>query len=471
MGKWLLRLVRIFNPLFRRQGVDVNLLYPIVELKLLMDTRRVYMSWRQKQQSENKNHLLYTLLLYALFGILMGVSVLQLPLMPAMIILHSFIIFMMAMTLVTDFSSVLLDTADNQIILPRPVNSKTLFMARLIHVLIYLLQFSLSICLAPIICGFIAYGPVAGIVLIITTQLTVLLAVFFTYILYLTILRFSNEQKIKDIVSYFQIGMTLFFAFAYQVVPRIMDYSSLMVSFSPKWYSFLIPPVWMAMTIEAVAEFEFDLVHIAMIILALVVPLLLFWLMNKYLVPSFTRKLEALNTDSSVQQTAQPEVRVRKGLADTMAPVFCQSPVERGAFSTTWRITGRDKSFRLQFYPALGYIPIFIFLLIFNGGRDVGNVMANLPETNKFLILIYLPLFTVASSLSIVTFNENFQASWIYHSMPLGKPGFILSGALKAMIVKFFLPVYLLFFVISAFVWGWDVVDDYLMGLFNSLVS
>jgi hypothetical protein len=55
--------------------------------------------------------------------------------------------------------------------------------------------------------------------------------------------------------------------------------------------------------------------------------------------------------------------------------------------------------------------------------------------------------------------------------MPLGKPGFILSGALKAMIVKFFLPVYLLFFGISVFVWGVNIIDDYLMGLFNSLVS
>jgi len=471
MGKWLLKLVRWFNPVFRKQGVDTDLMYAIVELKLLMDTRRVYMSWKQGQQKENKNHLTFILIMYGLFGLFMAVTIVQMPLMPSMILFHSFIIFMMAMTLVTDFSSVLLDTADNQIILPRPVNSKTLFMARLIHVMIYLLQFSIAISGIPIIAGFITYGPIAGVMLIITSQLTVLLAVFFTYILYLTILRFSNEQRIKDIVSYFQIGMTLFFAFAYQIIPRLLDFADMTVSFTPKWYSFLLPPVWMATAMESIYTLNFDKIHIAMLALAIAGPLVLFWVMNRYLAPGFSKRLEALNTDSQVQQKQSVTARQHKGISEALSKMFCSSPVERGAFEVTWKITGRDKAFRLQFYPALGYIPIFIYLLVFNGGRNFSETVNSLPESNKFLMLIYIPLFTIASSFSIVTFNDNFQASWIYHSMPLDRPGHMLAGTMKAMIVKFFFPVYLLFFVISVFVWGPHVIDDFIMGLCNSLVS
>src|SRR5678815_2391137 len=79
MGKWLLKLVKLFNPVFRRQGIDVDRLFTIVELKLLMDTRRVYMSWKQGQQKDNKNHLTTILLLYGLFGIFMGVAVYSFP--------------------------------------------------------------------------------------------------------------------------------------------------------------------------------------------------------------------------------------------------------------------------------------------------------------------------------------------------------------------------------------------------------
>ena len=79
MVKWLLTFVKLFSPLLRRQGVDTDRLFSIVELKLLMDTRRVYMNWKPGQQSENKNHLTTILLLYSLFGIFMGVVVYSLP--------------------------------------------------------------------------------------------------------------------------------------------------------------------------------------------------------------------------------------------------------------------------------------------------------------------------------------------------------------------------------------------------------
>jgi hypothetical protein len=471
MSKWLLKIVKLFNPIFRRQGVDIDRLYTIVELKLLMDTRRVYMSWKQRQQKENKNHLNTVLLLYGLFGIFMGFAIYQVPLVPGMILLHSFIIFMMAMTLITDFSSVLLDTTDNQIIVPRPVNNKTVFMARLIHILLYLFQFSIAICLMPVISVFWKYGITTGTTLILTSQLTVILAVFFTYILYLLILRFSNEEKIKDIVSYFQIGMTVFFALGYQLIPRLLEFTNLTASFEPRWYSFLLPPVWMAMALEGVHMLNFDRIHIIMFIMALVFPLILFWVMNKYLAPGFSRKLEALGTDSRSDKKPVTDVKGKKGMSALISRIVCSSKLEQGAFEITWKITARDKTFRLQFYPSLGYIPIFIFILVFNGGRNMEEVLQTLPDSNKFLMLIYLPLFSVATSFSIVTFNENFQASWVYHSMPVAKPGHILSGSWKSMIVKFFLPVYLLFFIIALFIWGPGVADDYVLGLCNSLLS
>jgi len=473
MGKWLLKLVQLFNPLFRRQGIDVDRLYTIVEMKLLMDTRRVYMSWKQGQQKENKNHLTTILLLYSLFGIFMGVAIYSMPsLIIGMILFHSYVIFMMAMTLITDFSAVLLDTTDNQILLPRPINSKTLFMARLIHVLLYLLQFSVAICLVPIAVTFFRFGFPAGLGMIITSQLSVLLAVFLTYLLYLLVLRFSTEQKIKDIVTYFQIGMTLFFTIGYQLIPRMIRVEQLSATFTVHWYSYLIPPVWMAMALDSIYALNFDAVHVVMLILAISIPLLLYWIMSRFLAPSFAKQLANLNNDSEpAKKKVAGVVKQRRSISTRLATVFCINSVERGAFQLTWKITGRDKTFRLQFYPALGYIPIFVFIIIFSAGKNINNELAMLSYSNKFLWLIYIPLFAVASSIPLVTYNENFQASWIYHSMPVSKPGYLLSGNLKALVVKYFLPVYLAFFVFALFVWGPAIIDDFILGLFNSLVS
>ena len=68
-----------------------------------------------------------------------------------MIVFYTYIMVMISMTLITDFSSILLDTSDNTIILPRPVDSRTLFAARLTHILLYLGQLGLGLTVIPAI--------------------------------------------------------------------------------------------------------------------------------------------------------------------------------------------------------------------------------------------------------------------------------------------------------------------------------
>ncbi|RYF85261.1 MAG: hypothetical protein EOO03_13555, partial [Chitinophagaceae bacterium] len=263
MDQWLLRLLLFFVKRFAGKDIDFERLKIITQTKLLMDRRRIRGIHHSRKNTDPKNPLLITLLLYGFFGLMIAVMIaVSGNMILSLIFFHAYVLFMMSMTLITDFSAVLLDTTDNQILLPRPVNSKTLFMARLIHVLLYLLQFSVAICLVPIICTFIKHGPMVGTGMILTSQLSVLLAVFLTYLLYLLVLRFSTEQKIREIVTYFQIGMTLFFTIGYQLIPRMIDLEGLSASFTLKWYSFLLPPVWMAMSLEALSEWQFDQVHL-----------------------------------------------------------------------------------------------------------------------------------------------------------------------------------------------------------------
>ena len=470
MDKWLLALiVRLLKPVFNKQGIDTERMSIIVETKLMMDKRRVYMQWNQKKQNENRNHLNVVLGSYLLFGCITGALLFILPsLIVGMAFVHAYIIFMMAMTLITDFSSVLLDTTDNQVILPRPVNSKTLFMARLVHILVYLLQFTIALSIGPLVCTFIKYGVLTGMGLCLTSLLSVLLAVFLTYLLYLLILRFSSEEKVKDIITYFQIFMTIFFVVGYQIIPRLIDVSSLTSHFQLHWYHYLLPPFWMALSLEAIHDLRFDSIHLLMIALSILVPLFFFWILTRFLAPSFARKLSAMNADASQNKKPVAGKLESKGISVALSRIFCNSAAERGAFEITWKITGRDKSFRLQFYPSMAYIFVFIFIFVFKTGKNISAVWNGLPASSSFLWFIYLPMFAVSSSIMIVAFNENYQASWIYHSLPVAKPGQIILGGIKSLFVKFFLPVYLVSFVYCTYIWGWKIADDFLFGLVNN---
>jgi hypothetical protein len=86
-----------------------------------------------------------------------------------------------------------------------------------------------------------------------------------------------------------------------------------------------------------------------------------------------------------------------------------------------------------------------------------------------FLFLVYLPTFTLASAIGFISFYDNYLASWVYQSTPIAKPGEIISGGLKALLTKFFVPAFILLFSFALYVWGLKIADDFLLGFFNNI--
>jgi len=472
MDKLILRFVLFLAKTFLKKDVDFEKLKIIAETKLIMDRRRVRVTMKKQTKKDPNNQMLTTLIVYAILGLFIGILVLTLKeIVMTMTIIHSYVLFMMAMTLITDFSSVLLDTTDNQIILPRPVNSKTFFVARLIHILVYLLQFTLALALFPIIFIFIGYGILVGLASIITILLTVMFAVFITYLLYGLILKVSSEEKIKDIISGFQIAMTIIFAVGFQIVPRLINIENLKVTMPIHWYTYLLPPMWMANALQAVQQLKVDGPHLIMILLAVALPVFTFWIMIKFLAPSFAKKMAAMgNAGTQEEIVINKAGQQKKGLSEKLAPIVCINKTEQAGFEMAWKMTARDKGFKIQFYPSLAYILVFVFIVVFKRGENFAHTWATLSTSESFLWCVYLPMFTISAAVSLIAFNENFAASWVYISRPLKQPGSLISGALKMLLVKFFAPIILILFAFSYYVWGYKIIDDFVLGIFNNIL-
>ncbi len=465
MEKWLLKLVHLFDFVFVKQGVNLSQMYTIVETKLVMDKRRVYLNWRVGAQSEHSNHLYLMLGMFVLISIFIAATIYtDLPFLFTMTLFHSYIIFMMAMILITDFSSVVLDTTDNQIISPKPVDGKTLFMARQVHIFIYLLMFATAMSLLPIVSILFKFGLLVAFAATVTVLLSVIFGVFLTYYFYLLILRFSSEKKVRDIITWFQIVITVFFAIGYQVLFRLLDVNITDAHLELRWYSFFLPPVWMSYALESVYLRTISWIHVVMIMLGVGIPLLLYWYIAKYLAPHFATRLSSLSVDPVSQPGSQ---KAKESWSKRISSFFTKVPLTKAGFENTWIITGRDKSFKLHFYPSLAYVFIFVFIFVFNGGSAIVETWSNLGETNKFLWFIYLPIFIVANGLLFVSFSEHFSASWIYHSTPVQKPGQLILGSRLGLFVKYFFPVYILMFIASLLIWGMSVADDFVFGLAN----
>jgi ABC-2 type transport system permease protein len=472
MDKLILKFILFIVKTFLKKDVDFEKLKIITETKLILDRRRVRVSMKQKNNKEQKNQILATQIVYCFFGLIIGMVVLGAEnIMLSMTVVHSYILFMMVMTLITDFSSVLLDTTDNQIILPRPVNSKTFFVSRLVHILVYLLQFTLALGLFPIIFTFVALGVLVGIANIIAIFLTVMIAVFITYLMYGLILKFSNEEKLKDIVSGFQIVLTIIFVGGSQILPRFINYTGLSSIKMPiQWHTYFMPPLWMANALQSLQTLKANLPQVMMIVMAIAFPIFMFWVMIKFLAPSFAKKMSALgNTGAETKSEEKNALNNKLPISEKISPLVCSSNTERAGFEFTWKMTSRDKSFKMQFYPSLAYILVFAFVIMFKSGKDIGSTWMNLHNSKSYLGLIYLPLFTVSTAVTLIAFNENFSASWIYLSRPLYKPGTLISGALKTLIIKYLLPIFVPLLAFALYIWGYKIIDDFVFGFISNV--
>jgi ABC-2 type transport system permease protein len=467
---FLIRLLSLFRTPFQWMGVNSDQLFAIVEIKLMMDNRRQIVAYRKKESKEHSNSFLITLFFYTIFGGFITLGIANIPsFILGMILFFSYIMVMIAMTLITDFSAILLDTSDNTIILPRPVNSRTLYVSRLVHILLYLGQIMVGLVLLPSAFVWFKYGFVTLVFFLLGTTLSVTTGIFITNAFYLLILQFANEEKLKNVINYFQIIMAIAVMGGYQILPRMLGRFDLEdYVFQFQWWNYFAPPIWMAAAMEAIYYQLTDSYHVIFSVMAIVLPLLGIYLVNKYLTPVFGRKLGIIGVESApTSRQAQTE---KSNSLQRISGWVTKGNLERGAFELIYNILSRDRKIKLKIYPSIGYILIFGLIFLMRDRQSLSSTWESLPQSNYYLVLIYLAFMVLQITIFEIPYSDDFKASWIYFSAPLAKPGEILTATVKAIFVRLFIPIYLGLSMLVLFIWRWQVIDDIVVGFLNNLI-
>lgn len=468
MTRYLLFMLEVLTPLYRRAGINMTHLKAIVEVKLKMDNRRHLVYTSRKQNADPENTFLLTLLFYSLFGAFIAAGIFAVSSVGlAMLMFFSYLMVMITMTLITDFSSILLDTSDNTIILPRPVDSRTLFAARITHIVLYLSQISIGLSIFPLAVVAFKFGLIEVLLFVIGVVFATITSLFLTNALYLLILQFSSEEKLKNVINYFQIGMAIFIMGGYQLLPRMASKFDLEnFVFSIDWWSFLVPPYWFAGAIHMVSERDFSLTFIAITLVALTAPIIGFNFVNKYLTPVFSKKLGAIaaETHTSVEKRESGTSWSAK-----FASWLTKSAPERAAFQLIYAILGRDRKLKLKIYPAFGYVFVFGFIFLFRSSNDLAESWERLPGSNFHILVLYLTFIILQVAIHEIPYNDEFKASWIYQAAPITQPGEILSGGLKAIVTRIFLPGFGVISILVVSIWGLRAVPDILLAFLNNM--
>lgn len=430
-----LKILDLFRPLFEAFGVEYEKMRLIVNMKLTLDKRK-------NNSSENKNSLMQSVILYLIIGLVASrIIVMPIDIMTKMTVLFALIFVMLLTCFITDFSSVILDTYDRHIIGITDVKDITLNMAKIVHIIIYISIISLSISAFSIIMILMAYNIGFCLLFILCMILMDFLLIMMTSVIYYLLIKIFKGEKLKDVLNLFQIFMILVFSIMYYFITSSLSDIQINYTFSINAYDLFIPFMWFASLFCVIFYGKIQTLYIIISILGIIVPILSIFIYIK-LTPAFERNLEKLEQVSYNEKDSKS----KKSFVSKLGNKICKNNEEKSFFEFIYINLSRDREFKTRVYPTLAsgiIMPLVLLIVTYDRSMSIMEYLKSLSTTNNFLN-IYLAVILLQNCILLLKYSKEYEASFIYDVLPISKKKNIYSAEFKVIIIKLFVPVFII---------------------------
>ncbi|MCI3921599.1 hypothetical protein MO973_15295 [Paenibacillus sp. TRM 82003] len=444
-----LKLLDRFRPAFARAGIDYGTMRLILQAKLTMDRRRAPTALSQTKaktdDGKDRNLFVGSLWLYALMGLILVPFVLfgDNFLFQSSTVFGIFM-FLVATTMISDFSSVLLDVRDRAIIGTKPVDGRTIGAAKAVHACIYISLVTAATAGAPFVAGLARHGVGFALIMAAGLVLADLLIVVATALLYLFILRWFDGEKLKDTINYVQIGLSIAITVGYQLLARSFTFANMDFTFEPAWWHLFVVPLWFGAPFELFLNGNADPFLVALSALGVIVPIAAMALYVR-LLPTFERSLVKLTAHGG-----RPR-RARRRMIDALADALCASKEERAFFRFASSMLTAEREFKLKVYPALGFSIVFPFVFLFQALDDMS--LAELAGTRWYLT-VYIGGTMIPTVLYMLRYSGAYKGAWVYQVAPISDWSPVYRGTTKAAMVRLLAPIVVLLGVVYTVLFG-----------------
>lgn len=430
-----LKILDLFRPLFEAFGVEYEKMRLIVSMKLTLDKRK-------NNSSENKNSLMQSVILYLVIGLVASrIIVMPIDIMTKMTVLFALIFVMLLTCFITDFSSVILDTYDRHIIGITDVKDITLNMAKIVHIIIYISIISLSISAFSILMILMAYNIGFCLLFILCMILMDFLLIMMTSVIYYLLIKIFKGEKLKDVLNLFQIFMIFVFSIMYYFITSSLSDIQINYTFSINAYDLFIPFMWFASLFCVIFYGKIQTLYIIMAILGIIVPILSILIYIK-LTPAFERNLDKLEQVPYNEKDSKS----KKSFVSKLANKICKNNEEKSFFEFIYTNLSRDREFKTRVYPTLAsgiIMPLVLFFVTYDRSISIMEYLKSLSTTNNFLN-IYLAVILLQNCILLLKYSKEYEASFIYDVLPISKKKNIYSAEFKVIIIKLFVPVFII---------------------------
>lgn len=459
----ILKILDKFKFIFLKFGIDYSVMRKILQLKLIMDSRRVpTIIQNNTNKNQNKNYFTSSLWFYLIMGVILFTPIIIMGdnYIFQMSIIFGIALFLISSTVISDFSSVLLDIRDKTVVLTKPVTPKTLSVSKGLHVFIYLFFISMALLGPSLVISLFKNGGLFFLLFLVEIILLDLFIIVLTTLIYFLILRFFSGEKLKDMITYLQVILSIILVVSYQFLNRLFIIDMKGFTFNPEWWQYLIIPIWYASPFEYLLKGNNHIQFIIMSLLVILIPLLAFIIYVKQ-ISNFEVNLEKLNDTS---------IKVKKRYRNPnnwFLKLIAPSKEERTFYRFASKMMKNERQFKLKVYPGLGFALIFPFIFMFNG--TFVNGMEGIADTKLYLFL-YFFLIIGPSIVMMLNYSSNYKAAWIYKVVPIKHEKLAVKATFKAFFIKLIIPIFLLESAIFLYMFTFKIIPDLII-VFMAMLS
>lgn len=473
-----LKVLDLFKPLFNGLKVNYEKLRAILKAKLIMENRRTsaFSNSFSSQESnskisqffQNSNFFKRGYILFLIYGlILAGLCASIDNIKIRYTVLFAVGMFLFFAGIIVDFTEVLIDTRDRDILLYKPVGEKEINLARLISLIIYVVKLALIMFGPALLLTLVKRPQEVPILLVEVVMLSVSL-VMFEYIFYYVLFRIFKNLNIKSIITTVQVLIFVVLMIGFQVFGHIVDKEMAIKIFSSEAFKYLFIPMWFTGPFELLYG-NFETINIIYTVL-----LIVFFI-------GFIAINTAISKDFEEILSKKDKVIINKKssfLQRLTNKFFAKNDMERAGVNMVFWMKGSDEKLKFQLGSISLMIIVYPLIFLFAAFKKGSDPMADmvLKDHARFVTLInYMSAMMAMSIWQILNYATNYKASIIHLITGNLRLKEFRNGVKKGGLFSFiFVPVLINAMLMSLFVknaWFIDYINPIIFIMLSEIIA
>jgi hypothetical protein len=439
----------------RRRGrrIDWRQVRALVRSFLIMSLRTMPIrTMRGEKSSSGKGALLLVLGLFTLFGMVLSTMASRVnEVFLYSFVLHLMTLFAVGTSAMNEASEVLFSTAENDVLLHRPIRPATLVLSKAITILSFTLVLAAALNLFPTftLLSIDDARPWAPLVHMGSILLSTVFASATVISMYGLVARLLGRERFHRVITAAQIASTLFLACGFQLVPRLIgpdsgvDVAGWLESSSAVW---LIPPCWFA-ALDAWLGSGATEPRLALLALTgLFATLGCAWVGVLRLPSTGANAASVLEESRKDVPAAAQSLAPDRGLIERLVSPWLRDPIERASFRLAKAYLLRERTVKVRLAATLSFYLVIPLMTLTSRAQD-----GFMP-----LMFFWMVALVPVTVLEVLRISPNPAAADLFLYSPLDGAARVFHGVRKATIVLVQLPI----LVYIAAVAAWALRDE-----------